>query len=716
LADRLESRGFKIAYGGTNTHLMNLDCKSVVGPDGTTLSGDQASRILDLVGITVNRNTLPGDETAYEASGIRMGTPWITQIGFKEKETTELADIIADVLQATKPCCLECMEGSEVRGKVEFEVLEDAKLRVDALMATMDVELEPALSQYPHFYNINDQFSGEGEWIALDVGGKRTRPFLNVALTSDIEGMEPEESRPTRLITPQGDVNGTVTYVSPTLFQLSIPRERAQLAAAWLRALSDGYVRIDEDIYKKPPGPVWISESNADPVVLDDGDPIASTKPFYIGIGEGTGKALPDFDWEEQDPEMHKRTALYQTHRDMGAKMVPFAGWEMPVRYTSVLEEHRAVREHAGLFDVSHMGVFQVEGPEAALFLNSICPNDIGGNDTHRLRVGSSLYTHFLDADANVIDDLLVYRRDEEIFMMVVNAANEEVDWAWLNAVRAGRVRVDNERPWSQAFGRGCRLRNLKDPGEGDDMLVDLALQGPGSRDILLALGCDEATSTRIKRLPWAGLTEGVFGGFELIVSRTGYTGERVAFELFIHPEKSVEFWNALVEVGGKFGLKPAGLGARDSLRTEAGLPLHGHEMAGAMGLGVGDAGFTAYVKIYKPWFIGREAFLRREASREGEVIRYRFNEKGVRMAHYGDPVVDKRGQVIGKVTSCAIDQDGYLLGQAYVEMKYSEVGTSLAIFQGASTKSGKAPSELKVGERVSIPTPATVLTRFHSR
>jgi glycine hydroxymethyltransferase len=138
--------------------------------------------------------------------------------------------------------------------------------------------------------------------------------------------------------------------------------------------------------------------------------------------------------------------------------------------------------------------------------------------------------------------------------------------------------------------------------------------------------------------------------------------------------------------------------------------------MAGSMGLGVGDAGFGTYIKIYKPWFIGREAYIRQEASRDAEVVRFRFNEKGVRMAHYGDPVVDKRGQVIGKVTSCAIDQDGYLLGQAYVKKKFIEAGTPVAIFQGASEKSIRPPDELEVGDRVRIPTSATVLTRFHNR
>jgi glycine hydroxymethyltransferase len=206
---------------------------------------------------------------------------------------------------------------------------------------------------------------------------------------------------------------------------------------------------------------------------------------------------------------------------------------------------------------------------------------------------------------------------------------------------------------------------------------------------------------------------EGVFGGFDLVVSRTGYTGERVAYELFIHPERSVDLWTALLSAGGPFGLKPVGLGARDSLRTEAGLPLYGHEMAGPRNLGVGEAGFGSYVKTSKPWFIGRAAFLAQEARRKGEVARFRFDEKGVRMAHSGDPVVDRRGRVVGFVTSCAVDSEGYLLGQAFLEMKYTAEGTPIAVFQGAPKEAGKPPAQFQIGDRANVPTPATVLSRF---
>jgi len=360
------------------------------------------------------------------------------------------------------------------------------------------------------------------------------------------------------------------------------------------------------------------------------------------------------------------------------------------------------------------MGVYQAEGPDAASFLDSVCGNEIGA-----LGAGESLYTHFIDPDANVIDDTLVYRRGVEKFLVVVNASNDDKDWTWLNAVKEGRVRVDNTRPGAQAYGRGVLLRNLRNPQEGPDMRVDIALQGPKSRDILLSLGCDPATRKRIMALKRTELCDAVVGGFDLVVSRTGYTGEKMAFELFVHPDRAADLFKVLLQAGGPLGIKPCGLGSRDSLRTEAGLPLYGHEMGAGSGkhegrdLGVAEAGFGSYVKTYKPWFIGREAYLEREKTRKGVVARFRFTEKGVRVAHNADPVVDKRGRVIGYVSSCALDTDGFLTGQAFVELKSSEEGTAIFIYQSASKDAGKPPAELKSGDRAVLPTPAVIVSRF---
>ena len=288
-----------------------------------------------------------------------------------------------------------------------------------------------------------------------------------------------------------------------------------------------------------------------------------------------------------------------------------------------------------------------------------------------------------------MIDDTLIYRRGWDDFLVVVNASNDDKDRTWLEAVRDGKVRIDNVKPWARTYGYNAEIRNLRDPKSGEAMRVDIALQGPKSRDILLAMGMDGASKARLMKLKRTELCDAVIGGFDLIVSRTGYTGEKMAFELFVHPDRAVDFWNAILKAGEPFGVKPIGLGARDSLRTEAGLPLYGHEMGlgsgklGGRDLGVAEGGFGSYVKVYKPWFIGREAFVAREKERTSAVIRFTFDEQRVRMAHNGDPVVNANGERIGFVTSCAIDKDRFLTGQAFIETAYAKEGTPIGIHQG---------------------------------
>jgi glycine hydroxymethyltransferase len=359
------------------------------------------------------------------------------------------------------------------------------------------------------------------------------------------------------------------------------------------------------------------------------------------------------------------------------------------------------------------MGVYDVTGPDAASFLDAVCGNDCGG-----LLPGESLYSHFLTPDANVIDDTLIYRRGLNKYLVVVNASNDDKDRTWLESVRDGKVKIDNARPWARTYGYEAVIRNLRDPKSGKDMRVDIALQGPKSRDVLLAMGVDDKTRARIMKLKRTELCDAVVGGpstgsggpFDLIVSRTGYTGEKMAFELFVHPDRAADFWNAVLKAGAAFGVKPIGLGARDSLRTEAGLPLYGHEMGdgsykgggldtsfaksaqdystivfNGRDLGVAEGGFGSYVKPYKPWFIGRDAFVAREQERKGVVVRFRFNEQRVRLAHNGDPVVNANGERIGWVTSCAIDGERFLTGQAYLDLTYAKEGTAIGVHQGGA-------------------------------
>ncbi|MCL7452909.1 MAG: glycine cleavage system aminomethyltransferase GcvT [Anaerolineae bacterium] len=435
--------------------------------------------------------------------------------------------------------------------------------------------------------------------------------------------------------------------------------------------------------------------------------------PYFVGCRNldavRPSPDRPEFEWTEPEDAPLQRTPLYEWHKKHTRKIIPFAGWEMPVWYTGVLDEHNAVRKAAGLFDVAHMGVFEISGPHATEFLDLVVTNYV-----RWFGPGESYYNYFLDPDGRVIDDLLIYRRGEDLYLMVVNAANADKDWAWLNAVNEGQVLIDRKRPDLKVL-RPATLRNLKDPSSGEDQRVDLALQGPASMAILQSLTDDWRLRDRLARVAKTYLIECELAGFDLIIARTGYTGEDVGYEIFVHPDRAVAFWGTLLEAGEPYGIKPCGLACRDSTRIEAGLPLYGHELAGPYDISPTGAGFGAYVKLHKPYFIGRQAHLEREEERSMEIARFRMNEKGVRMPKTGDPVVNRRGRAIGWVTSAAVDVDGLILGLAYVESRYHRAGDEIGIFSLPSrpVRERQDKADLEPGDTVQLPDKATILSRF---
>ena len=656
-AQQLQAHGFRVPFGGTEIHLFNLDCKSVVGAAGAPLMGEMAARILDLAGVVVNRNTIPGDRGAFYPSGLRLATPWITQRGFMEKEVDELAGHMAAVLRACVPFAYAAGRGKPLhRTRVDFKILNESKNALRDLAQRMGIDYQASVHGYPHFY-YSDSAAPAAPFTTIVISGAHAAHFLELALASDVGALPAKGAQATSVARLE---HGAFVTVAGTL---------ARAAAAGL-----------------------------------------GHKPYYIGQAAtaAQGTALPEFVWHEPSAAALQRTALHAQHVALGGRLAAFAGWEMPLWYSSVVEEHAAVRNAAGLFDVAHMGVWDASGPAAAGFLDQLV-----GNDVRALGVGESLYTHLLTPAADVLDDLLIYRLQAERFLVVVNAGNDSKDWAWVNAVQAGTVRVDTQRPAARvAGGAAVQLRDLRAAGSAAEQRVDLALQGPASQPTLLALGGAAADVARVRALKRTQLCSATLGGFDLIVSRTGYSGELLGYELFVHPARAEALWLALLAAGAPLGVKPCGLAARDSLRTEAGLPLYGHEFAGALALGVGESGFGAYIKLHKPWFIGRAAFKQREAVRTREVLRFRFAEKGVRMAHPGDPVVDKRGRVAGTVTSCALDSDGFLTGQAVVELALTEPGTAVGIFAGGGEKPDLR-AKLQLGERVPLCSWAVVQPRM---
>lgn len=341
-----------------------------------------------------------------------------------------------------------------------------------------------------------------------------------------------------------------------------------------------------------------------------------------------------------------KRTPLYDKHVALGAKMVPFGGWDMPVQYTGIKDEHNTVRTRAGLFDVSHMGEFEVRGANLLAFINYV-----SANDASKLDVGQAQYSMFLNADGGTIDDIIVYRVREDYALIVVNAGNIEKDWAHVAAVAADfeGVTVTNR---SDEYGL-------------------LAIQGPNAVELVNRL-----TDIDVSTIQYYGVREAKIGDFDVIVARTGYTGED-GFELFIRGEDAPALWDHLLQEGADMGLAPAGLGARDTLRLEASMPLYGHELNDE----------TSPIEAGLGYFVAKQGdyigAARQKELRQGPLTRklvmLKLTDRGI--AREGYKVYNAEGEEIGQVTSGSMTP--YLnvaIAQAYVRPDYSKVDSTVYI------------------------------------
>lgn len=749
LADAFTSEGLKVVYAGTDTHIVMVDVHSVgLNPDrvdrftpGIPLRGEIAARILDLAGIVVNKNTIPGDSMTALAHGIRFGTPWVTQRGFGPEEMKEIARITASVVQSIHPFSYIGVGNELPRGKIDLDTLEDAKKNVAALAERAGFDLDVADTEYPHYWCEGEETSRGGRFIR--VSGWRAEACLQELSTLNIGGLK--KGVPARaffldadgnllsdslILKHEPDLHGRARYIIQ-------PLSGGCRLLLWLRGTADGYVLFDrKDIFRKVQGPVVVEEieeaeigsivqalegvvpntpeppgRSGDALLQNYPEAFDLTVPYFVGQSslaqaEPAGRSIWEYSGAGGE---EKKTELHPFHKELGAKLVPFAGWEMPVWYSSLSEEHGAVRNAAGLFDVSHMGCFEVSGPHAIEFLDTVTTNYV-----HWLEDFESCYSYLLDVDGNVIDDVMIYRMSAERFLVVVNAANEEKDWDWLTSVNEGKVVIDKDRP-SVRPATKAELCNLKSESAGERQLRGIALQGPASRNIVAACLSSEEDRDRLKRVRRTCLTELEIDGYGVIVTRTGYTGEKTGYELYVHPDHLPELWNRLLENGKEHGLLPCGLAARDSLRIEAGLPLYGHELAGVYNISPAEAGFAGYVKYHKPFFAGRDARLTADLERTMEIIRWRVDKKGVRRPNPEDVIVNRNGAVIGNVTSCSIDESGRLIGLGLVQKKYTEPETEIAIYlkKGGPKGAAPAPDNAELGDRLPVPVPARILSRF---
>ncbi len=323
---------------------------------------------------------------------------------------------------------------------------------------------------------------------------------------------------------------------------------------------------------------------------------------------------------------------------------MPFAGWTMPIQYTGVISEHRAVRNVAGLFDVSHMGELRVAGSGALAFLQRLTPNNVA-----RLKPGRAHYSALLTPEGTYLDDLLVYRWTDDEYLLVVNAANQAKDLAWLESQVKGDVAVEDV----------------------SERYALLALQGPRAEEFLQPL-----TELELPSVRYYGFVHGEVAGLRAVVSRTGYTGED-GFEIFVAPEQAVELWETILAVGGGDGLCPVGLGARDTLRIEAAMALYGQEIDESTT--PFEAGLDWTVKLAKGEFIGREVLIeQRQAGARRRLVGFNLVDRGI--ARQGHEVM-KHGRAVGKVTSGTWSPTlERAIGMACVPLGESREGSKITI------------------------------------
>src|SRR5690554_2107236 len=340
-----------------------------------------------------------------------------------------------------------------------------------------------------------------------------------------------------------------------------------------------------------------------------------------------------------------KEIALASIHKELGAKMVPFAGFNMPVSYEGVNKEHETVRNGVGVFDVSHMGMLFVRGDKALDFIQKTC-----SNDASTLAIGKAQYTYFPNEKGGIIDDFILYRTDEKEYLLVVNASNIEKDWEWLVKQNTEDVELENA---------------------SDDYSI-FAIQGPKAIEAMQAI-----TEVNLSDLKFYSFTFDTFGGVEnVLISATGYTGSG-GFEVYVKNEDAEKSWNAVMEAGKAYDIAPIGLAARDTLRLEMGYCLYGNDIDETTS--PFEAGLGWITKFTKPFINSEELQAEKEAGSANKLVGFELTERGIPRQDYD--IVDAEGNKIGRVTSGTMSPSlGKAIGMGYVPLEYSKPDTEIFI------------------------------------
>lgn len=404
----------------------------------------------------------------------------------------------------------------------------------------------------------------------------------------------------------------------------------------------------------------------------------------------------------EASPPPERTTVLYdrQRRRSPQAKFAPFAGYRMPLWFSSIAEEHHATRTAATLFDCGHMGVIDIAGPAARAYLQQLTTNNL-----NKITPGHAQYSFLSDPQGRLIDDIIVYHLANERLWLICNASNKQQVWKHLNAP-----------PKLAGQGAQPKLVFLSDAPQDTPPMTLLALQGPMSGQVLAQVLRGDEPEACLKGMTAFGVCpfDSEFG--TLMLTRTGYTGSREGYEIIVSVEQAPALWERLLSNGEPLGVKPAGLAARDSLRIEAGLPLFGHELQGDLNVSPFEAGYPWAVDLAKDDFLGKDALVQQKANQQNEIVRLQWPGRGgIRPVRPHDAVLDAQGCCIGWITSAAKVQE-HQIALAYVARGRFAPQQPVGLFYVARTQKQRdqgLPEHANMGETFPADLQGDVLKRF---
>ncbi len=629
LANKLAEHGLRIVGGGSENHLLLVDVTGTKNHYGLSLEGDSAARLLDIAGIVTNRNTIPGDRSAFIPSGLRLGTVWISQRGFGDAEIDKLADAIATIVNGATP--LEY--GGPVRKRIRR-----SKVSAEALAKARELVRE--LTKQP-------EEKATGADAVLRIRGKAAGSFVNYALASNTAILTDGDSQDSAIILNGEPAAVTVMRESAEVYWLHFATSEAGMhAKLLLQDLSDGYLYIGNDAYGKLAGPVTVERlANGQvpaPSSANGANAVVDSKPFFVGMGSASGQPLPEFDFDSVSG-IQAGSAISDI---LASESATLSNDGVAANYGNIDAELEAINTGSALIDQSTKSIFMACGPNAREFVDAVYTNEVA-----RLNVGESNLGFLLTPAGSVLDMITVTRTKEDEFVLVGNDESASKVAGWLKAVNSGTVQIDAANPAAQVAA--CDLFEASaayvSGSDSKANLVMLSLQGPKAAAVLQE----------------AGVAEYARSG--------GNVGRTDGYELFVPADKASEVWKMLKRAGAT----PVGYEATDRARIIKGIVSVGIDVGGE--IDPDSACYGNSVKLWKPFFIGRAGYITAFESPTSTIVRFEMDNMGTVPAN-GTKIADG-GKEVGYVTSIAANADRKkLTGMAYVPLKYRRKESKLSV------------------------------------